>query len=227
MSILDIEGNIILEGFALQDSDMDIYEVEYKKKKLVCFRFNTPKKKDLEIYELNQITILEAGFKIIGLAKDYRKEIYTITERDLFKGIDYAYKKLIYKRNTTQTSHQRAREFKESLIEDATPSELKFRRILELENISHSFQHVYVYSWKHYILDFLVGDIVFEIDGGYHNTEEQKLKDKERDYRLSVGGLKVVRIQNKQAEDPEYVKWLLIELGILELHPSLKFNKSK
>lgn len=51
-----------------------------------------------------------------------------------------------------------------------------------------------------YIVDFLIFQkwIVVEIDGSYHNTDEQKLYDAERTKYLESIGLKVVRFTNKQ-----------------------------
>lgn len=49
------------------------------------------------------------------------------------------------------------------------------------------------------IIDFYVKRIrlAIEIDGGYHTTEEQKLKDKERTKELEAGGVTIIRFSNE------------------------------
>lgn len=50
--------------------------------------------------------------------------------------------------------------------------------------------------YNSYIIDFKVGLYCIEIDGSYHNTDEQKIKDNKRDYLLNKVGYKVIRIKN-------------------------------
>jgi very-short-patch-repair endonuclease len=54
-----------------------------------------------------------------------------------------------------------------------------------------------------YIVDFYnhKNKLVIEIDGGYHNSEEQKLKDLEREEFLKFNGLKVIRFKNESIND--------------------------
>ena len=51
-----------------------------------------------------------------------------------------------------------------------------------------------------YIADFYCHQLklVIEIDGGYHQTEEQKKLDAERTAAIEFEGLKVIRFTNKQ-----------------------------
>jgi very-short-patch-repair endonuclease len=50
-----------------------------------------------------------------------------------------------------------------------------------------------------YIVDFYnhKNKLVIEIDGEYHNTEEQKIKDIEREQFLLFNGLKIIRFKNE------------------------------
>ena len=56
------------------------------------------------------------------------------------------------------------------------------------------------YIIDEYIVDFVCLDkhIVIEIDGGYHLTEEQQERDKNRDERLVALGYKVLRFRNSE-----------------------------
>lgn len=56
------------------------------------------------------------------------------------------------------------------------------------------------YIIDEYIVDFVCLDkhIVIEIDGGYHLTEEQQERDKNRDERLVALGYKVLRFSNSE-----------------------------
>jgi very-short-patch-repair endonuclease len=49
-----------------------------------------------------------------------------------------------------------------------------------------------------YIVDFYnhKNNLVVEVDGDYHDTEDQKLKDIERTKFLEFNGLKVIRFKN-------------------------------
>lgn len=47
--------------------------------------------------------------------------------------------------------------------------------------------------------------LLIEIDGAYHFTPEQKLKDEARTERLQREGYSVIRFTNRQAKDSEFV----------------------
>ena len=53
-----------------------------------------------------------------------------------------------------------------------------------------------------YIADFYCHKLklVIEIDGEYHNSQEQKLIDKQKTFDLESQGLKVVRLTNEKVE---------------------------
>src|SRR5688572_2666003 len=53
-----------------------------------------------------------------------------------------------------------------------------------------------------YIADFYchAAKLVIEIDGGSHNTADQKLYDEERTFNLGIDGLKVIRFSNQEVE---------------------------
>lgn len=51
-----------------------------------------------------------------------------------------------------------------------------------------------------FIADFYcpLANLVIEIDGGYHQTEEQQRLDKEREERLQTKGYNILRFTNEQ-----------------------------
>ena len=88
----------------------------------------------------------------------------------------------------------------------ATESELLI--LSEINKIGLSYikfqEPLYVKEYgeitKFYIADFLDEDnkIDIEIDGGYHTTEEQQLKDKEREEDFKKMGYSTLRISNEE-----------------------------
>ena len=88
----------------------------------------------------------------------------------------------------------------------ATESELLI--LSEINKIGLSYikfqEPLYVKEYgeitKFYIADFLDEDnkIDIEIDGGYHTTEEQQLKDKEREEDFKKMGYSTLRITNEE-----------------------------
>ena len=77
-----------------------------------------------------------------------------------------------------------------------------FRR----EQLGYKFRRQQVID--NYIADFacLESKLIIELDGDYHLTAEQILKDRERTERLSLLGYKVIRFKNEEVIDnPETV----------------------
>lgn len=57
---------------------------------------------------------------------------------------------------------------------------------------------------------------IIEIDGGYHYTEEQRIKDEERDKAFASIGYQTIRIPNSKVGDKVYIGdiiWMLINKG--------------
>lgn len=98
-----------------------------------------------------------------------------------------------------------AKDFQRKLYNNMTPAELKFKHIAELKGLKLECQ--YKIDIKHkkeikkfYIVDFCdtINKIVFEVDGEYHNTKEQRTKDYYRTKDLESLGYKVYRITNEE-----------------------------
>lgn len=77
-----------------------------------------------------------------------------------------------------------------------------------------------------YILDFYCHKhrLAIEIDGGYHLSNEQRIKDRRRDEDLQSFGVKVIRITNEQIQaHSETLRTLIME----KVEESLKLNTSQ
>lgn len=90
-----------------------------------------------------------------------------------------------------------------------TEAELTFGDVLRRNRIQYKFQAPIIVKqkygqeigWTGYIADYLVGNVVYEIDGGYHRTHNQQLLDKIRDMDMRRAGYRVIRLTNKQVKN--------------------------
>lgn len=88
------------------------------------------------------------------------------------------------------------------LRERATPAEMAFLDKLKKLKVHYAFQKAFIGGEGFAITDFYIAPLklCIEVDGGYHNTEEQQRKDRWRDgYLRNDRKVKVVRITNEQA----------------------------
>lgn len=107
------------------------------------------------------------------------------------------------------TNKIRAKKFKRKLIEKATLAELTLKQKLIDLNIFFQFQKPVpkgTYSKGFYIPDFTIpikynktkAKLYIEVDGGYHTTKEQQIKDNLRTKRLTKKGNQVLRFTNNE-----------------------------
>ena len=110
------------------------------------------------------------------------------------------------------------KKFSAELKKKATPAEMRFKEILEKHGIKYFFQHPYQRGQKLYILDFFLPEYatVVEIDGEYHNTEEQRRIDDMRTTEIlkKERFARVVRITNEKVfgSEHELMVWLAHQL---------------
>lgn len=107
-------------------------------------------------------------------------------------------------------------ELRLELIKNSTPSEKLAKVKLKDLGVKTLFQEIVYYNKNRnfYIVDFLIPSIktVVEIDGGYHGTEEQILKDAERTRIISSKGIKVIRFTNDAVFNDKFLKDKIILL---------------
>lgn len=112
-------------------------------------------------------------------------------------------RRLKNKRHNQGVDHN-ANKFVKELKKNATKAELKFKSIAEAKHIKLEFQYrINVYESygrikQFFIVDFcdVANKVIFEIDGEYHSTPEQKKKDWIRTKALNRLGYRVFRITN-------------------------------
>lgn len=96
--------------------------------------------------------------------------------------------------------------FAKEAKKNPTKAEKMAKKILDDKKIPYEFQKPIIACGKSYRPDFILyGKIILEIDGGYHFTQEQKLKDKEREENLKETGYQIIRFSNNEIEQ-EYNK---------------------
>lgn len=81
-----------------------------------------------------------------------------------------------------------------------TDAEKAAKNILEEMGIDYEFQKPCLIAGHSYIMDFYLKKygICLEIDGAYHDTPEQLLKDREKTNVLAKSGILVVRFSNEE-----------------------------
>jgi very-short-patch-repair endonuclease len=96
---------------------------------------------------------------------------------------------------------------------EPTPSEFRFKEILCRLKINHHFQYPFFISkGLSFIVDFYLPHkrLAIEIDGGYHHTNQQIMKDQFRSKKLKEIGIKVIRFTNNYIFDsPREIEELL------------------
>ena len=93
------------------------------------------------------------------------------------------------------------------LVDNQTESEKVFKALLKSCGVEYEFQKIFYCGNGFSIVDFYVPskEVVFEIDGGYHDKPIQKVKDMKRTNTL-VGTCKVkkvVRLKNSDILDTD------------------------
>lgn len=133
--------------------------------------------------------------------KEKRKEIWNDFRTNREKKNDAYEKRAKYQRDI---SANRAKLFKNRLVREATPAEKLLVERLKSEYIVFRFQEP-VHSTHHFrIVDFWVSrlnntPLVIEIDGSYHEEEEQKWDDKKREEWLKeMTGCEIIRFTNQE-----------------------------
>lgn len=96
-----------------------------------------------------------------------------------------------------------------------TKAEKEFMSFVgEFKRIKTIFQKPFYICGKIYFADCYLPfyHCIIEVDGGYHNTDKQKLKDQKRTIYLNSYGIKVIRITNQEAIDHMKVASILYQI---------------
>ena len=106
-----------------------------------------------------------------------------------------------------ESSKDISERFRKELVSRATGAELKFKQFLDKNMVAYKFQKIVYVSvdckQKFYIADFFFKqyNLIVELDGGYHSTPDQKIKDDMRTMHLRRAGYFVLRFDNSRTDD--------------------------
>lgn len=143
----------------------------------------------------------------LKMHKDITKVIYFIPKwkNDLtkaFEGCGAEYIKTGQRGNLNQgikEPTERIYEYAERMRNNPTKAEKLTYEMLADTGLPFQTQVPIRANGHSYILDFLLWDkIVLEVDGKYHNTEEQKKRDNQREEILKKCGFQIVRLTNDE-----------------------------
>lgn len=107
-----------------------------------------------------------------------------------------------------------AEKFRRENVKHKTEAEKMVEESLNGLGISFSFQKIVMIEDHFYIVDFLIGNTVLEVDGGYHSIEEQKAYDTKRTQELMKKKYRVVRLKNEDCLNRQYLNEILSRLFI-------------
>lgn len=136
-------------------------------------------------------------------------------------------KRKISKEKVKSSTQQRAQSYKKQNIKKQTKSETKMQLILKKFNFQVEPQKIfYCEKENFYLADFYLPKlkIVIEVDGKYHNKEEQKIKDAYKDhFYTKKKKLKLIRITNEKLSktSDEQLKNIIFQLSEKELGSSI------
>lgn len=105
----------------------------------------------------------------------------------------------------------KAEDFRSDLIKKQTRSEARMKVVLKELNVKYEFQKIFYTEKSFYIVDFYLPEynVVIEVDGGYHNDKEQKVKDNNRTLKLTEDINHVYRIKNESVDNIEIAKGIV------------------
>jgi very-short-patch-repair endonuclease len=99
--------------------------------------------------------------------------------------------------------------YKKTLRSNCTREELIFKKALDEVGVKFRFQSLFYTKTFQCIVDFLINTdklkLVIEIDGEYHNSQQQKTKDfKREEWLYNQRGFLTIRFTNKEVNDSVY-----------------------
>ena len=128
---------------------------------------------------------------------------------------------MLYRGKKKKTKKKRKKELRAKVEKFATehqhnptPAENSFAKLLRYLNMDFEMQKVFSCKESMYIVDFYLPQYktVVEIDGGYHNTPQQRKKDRKRTQALKKQPLiiRIIRFQNEEIQNTPDITWRLL-----------------
>lgn len=93
-----------------------------------------------------------------------------------------------------------ANKYRRELVKNQTNPEKVFQYILDQLGVKYKFQFIVYPEKSFFILDFFIPEynLIIEVDGKHHYTQEGLTKDSERDNLLVAMGYTVKRFKNDE-----------------------------
>lgn len=134
----------------------------------------------------------------------------------LMKTMDGVNKQLLRKKEKFAKREAKSDTWGEKTRRELLEKSTKYERIV-FKKLKSAFgnrlkpQHMFIINGKIYFADICIKSkkLIIEVDGGYHNTEEQKAKDQQRDKAFESIGYTTIRITNEQASDKDFINYLI------------------
>lgn len=103
---------------------------------------------------------------------------------------------------------------KELLNKSTTSENIVFKRLYSAFGKRVKRQQLFIISGKAYFADISIKSkkVVIEVDGGYHNSDEQKEKDRLRDEAFKSIGYITIRITNEQVNDKKFLRDFILNI---------------
>ncbi len=101
------------------------------------------------------------------------------------------------------TKQQRNASYRNELIKNPTKAELIFKARLDSFGIRYLFQKGFIQGNYHCIVDFYLPKphrLCIEIDGGYHDSDKQIVRDREKEIYLMGRKMRVIRVKNEDVK---------------------------
>ncbi len=115
------------------------------------------------------------------------------------------------------TRYNWAKKRRYELVKNTTKAEGAMKRLLNAQKVDYLFQEIILTDRSFYIVDFVIGKYIIEVDGESHRTLAAKCDDRKRDTYLSSLGYVVIRVKNQEIiNNPDQVLYNLLTIGVIE-----------
>lgn len=156
--------------------------------------------KDLLLFPIQKIVAQEERFKVNLANRAYNlkvKEVEFATKKTPKKLVEWAV-------DNKKKLDKKATKYEKSLYNSLRKT---FKKRIKVQN-------PYLINGHLYYADIAIPSLklIIEVDGGYHNTKEQKAKDKQRDEDFKSIGYTTLRYTNEQIESREGRKNIVQEI---------------
>ena len=198
---------------ATRTGDTPAAEKAALKKKLPEVLLTTPESLHLmlaqkeypAIFKSLQVVVIDEWHELLGTKRGVQVELGLSRLKNLTpalskgEGADNGNKNDLPKYYTTDPLSWNANiDNAKSMRHRPTEAEARLWQMLRNKNTGHKFRRQHPVLG--YIPDFICIEkkLIIEVDGGYHNDEQQKITDKLRENELIASGYRILRFQNNE-----------------------------